>query len=85
VTLDPLLRKYLPNKIKGSVELQLFCHKSTEIVIEFFQDFESKRMDRIGERFRSEIQLMEEGKGVNKNMKEFMSKIVEMIETQNQK
>jgi len=59
--------------------------KAPEIVIEFFQDFESKRMDRIGERFRSEIQLMEEGKEVNKNMKEFMSKIVEMIETQNQK
>jgi len=56
--------------------------KAPEVVVEFFTDIESKRMDRIGERFRKEIKMMEAGKAPNEAMKDFMKKMVDFIETQ---
>jgi hypothetical protein len=48
-------------------------------VVEFFEDVEANEFDRVGERFKKEIEAIENGKELNPKLKQFMENFVEQL------
>lgn len=53
--------------------------KSPESVIEFFSDVEAGTVDRVSERFKKELDAIENGKELNPKLKQFMESFVEQL------